>query len=62
MSLVKVKTKFQVTIPADLRDRMHLKEGDMLEAVIEGDVIVLKPMVVLNRETLVPSKVTTSST
>jgi len=52
MSLVKVKTKFQVTIPAELRDRIHLKEGDMLEAVIEGDVIVLKPMVVLNRESL----------
>ena len=52
MSLVKVKTKFQVTIPAELRDRIHLKEGDFLEADIKDDVIVLKPMVVLNRETL----------
>ena len=62
MSLVKVKTKFQVTIPADLRDRMHLKEGDMLEAVIEDDVIVLKPMVVLNRKSLTPNKTATPST
>lgn len=53
MSLVKVKTKFQVTIPHELRDRMQLKEGDFLEAIVEDNAIVLKPKVVLDREGVV---------
>lgn len=49
MPLVKVKEKFQVTIPTELREALHLAVGDMLEATIEQDKIVLKPKVVLDR-------------
>ena len=49
MSLVMVKDKFQVTIPARLRQELNLKVGDMLEAVVEGDRIVLRPKVVVDR-------------
>ena len=47
--LVKVKEKFQVTIPAELRDALHLAVGDLLEATIEQDTIVLKPKAVVDR-------------
>ncbi len=49
MSLVMVKDKFQVTIPAQLRQELDLKVGDMLEAVIEGGRIVLRPKIVVDR-------------
>lgn len=49
MPLVKVKDKFQITIPAELRQEMHLAVGDLLEATIEGQKIVLKPKAVVDR-------------
>jgi len=48
--LVKVKEKFQITLPAELREALHLAVGDLLEAVIQDNVIVLKPKVVVDRE------------
>ena len=35
MPYVKVKTKGQVTIPAEFRRDLNLNEGDLLEAVVE---------------------------
>ena len=34
MSLVTVKPKFQVTIPAKLRRGINLREGDVMEAIV----------------------------
>ena len=50
MPLVKVKEKFQVTIPTELRETLHLAVGDLLEATIEHDTIVLKPKAVVDRK------------
>src|SRR5205085_4646124 len=50
LPLVKVKEKFQVTLPAELRDALHLTVGDLLEATIQDNVIVLKPKIVVDRE------------
>ena len=50
MPLVKVKEKFQVTIPTELREALHLAVGDLLEATIQDNVIVLKPKIVVDRE------------
>jgi AbrB family looped-hinge helix DNA binding protein len=50
LPLVKVKEKFQITLPAELREVLHLAVGDLLEATIEDNVIVLKPKVVVDRE------------
>ena len=36
MSIIKVKTKGQVTIPAALRTRLGVAVGDLLEAQVEG--------------------------
>src|SRR5215471_11117844 len=49
LPLVKVKEKFQITLPAELREVLHLAVGDLLEATIEDNVIVLKPKVVVDR-------------
>ena len=49
MPLVRVKEKFQVTIPTELREALHLNVGDVLEAAVEHDNIVLKPKAVVDR-------------
>lgn len=49
MSLVTVKPKFQVTIPAKLRREMNLREGDVMEATVMGKGILLRPMEVVDR-------------
>jgi AbrB family looped-hinge helix DNA binding protein len=49
LPLVKVKEKFQVTIPMELREALHLTVGDLLEAAIENETIVLKPKAVVDR-------------
>lgn len=49
MPYVKVKTKGQVTIPAEFRRDLNLKEGDLLEAVVERGGIILKPKTVVDR-------------
>ncbi len=49
MSLVTVKPKFQVTIPAKLRRGINLHEGDIIQATVVGDGILFRPMDVVNR-------------
>ena len=49
MMLVTVKPKFQVTIPAKLRKRMRLKEGDVMEAILVEDGVLLRPKAVVDR-------------
>ena len=49
MMLVTVKPKFQVTIPAKLRKRMRLKEGDVMEASLVEDGVLLRPKAVVDR-------------
>jgi AbrB family looped-hinge helix DNA binding protein len=49
MPYVKIKTKGQVTIPAQFRRDFNLKEGDLLEAVVERGGIVFKPKTVVDR-------------
>jgi AbrB family looped-hinge helix DNA binding protein len=49
MSLVKVRYRFQVTLPQDVRDELALAEGDLLEASVENHAIILKPKVVVDR-------------
>ena len=49
MSLVKVKTKGQVTIPTALRRRAGLSVGDLLEAKMERGKITLTPQSLVDR-------------
>ena len=47
--MVTVKPKFQVTIPAKLRRGLDLREGDVMEATVLGDGILLRPKDVVDR-------------
>jgi len=50
MALVRVKDRFQVTLPTVLRQKAGLVVGDLLEATVRGKTITLTPRVVVNRE------------
>lgn len=52
MPLVKVKERFQVTIPNSLRESIGLEVGDILEATIENERIVLIPKTVVDKATI----------
>ena len=49
MAQVKVKAKNQVTIPSDICKQLNLRVGDLLEAEVHDDHIVLKPQLVVDR-------------
>ncbi len=49
MPLVKIKTKYQVTLPSELRKRVGVQIGDLLEARIERGRITLTPKTVIDR-------------
>ena len=42
MAIIKVKQKFQITLPNDLRKRLRIKEGDYMKIDIQDDSIILK--------------------
>lgn len=50
MALVKVKEKYQVTLPAGVCKKADLTVGDLLEAKVEGKKITLAPKVVVDRK------------
>ncbi|MEK6725932.1 MAG: AbrB/MazE/SpoVT family DNA-binding domain-containing protein [Deltaproteobacteria bacterium] len=43
MSLVKVKKFAQVTIPANIRQKAHIEEGDYMDVRYEGNMILMIP-------------------
>ena len=49
MALVSVKSKFQVVIPQNVRRRIGLRVGDLLEASIERGKITFTPKTVVDR-------------
>ena len=52
MPLVKVKHKFQVTIPTEIREKTQIEEGDILEMTVQGKDIILKPKLIVDRDSL----------
>jgi len=56
MSLVKVKDKYQVTLPAALRAKAGVSIGDVLEAKYQGNKITLTPKSVVDREIAISLK------
>lgn len=43
MSMVKVSPKYQVVIPKQIRDKLGLKPGQMIQMLLYGDRIELIP-------------------
>ena len=50
MPLVKVKDKYQVTLPASVRRKAGVAVGDLLEAKVRGKKITLTPKRLIDRE------------
>ena len=50
VTLVKVKEKYQVTLPASVRRKAGLAVGDLLEAKVQGKKITLTPKSIVDRE------------
>lgn len=50
MPLVKVKEKYQVTLPASVRQKAGLAVGDLLEIEVKGKKITLTPKSIIDRE------------
>jgi AbrB family looped-hinge helix DNA binding protein len=50
VALVKVKEKYQVTLPAEIMKKAEVAVGDLLEATVEGNKITLAPKAILDRE------------
>ena len=48
--MVKVKDKYQVTLPASVRQKAGVAVGDFLEAKVQGKKITLTPKRVIDRE------------
>jgi len=49
MSLVKVKAKYQVTLPNSLRQQVRVDVGDVLEAKVRKGRIILTPKSMVDR-------------
>ncbi len=47
---VKVREKYQVTIPEDVRGKIPLKVGERVEVVARGGEIVIRPIVEIPRD------------
>ena len=57
MSLVQVREKAQITLPSKIRKSLGIKQGDYLEAEVEGNKIVLIPKILVDKaETVILSK------
>jgi AbrB family looped-hinge helix DNA binding protein len=50
MGLVKIRRAAQITLPAEVRQKLKIKEGDYLDAKVIGGAVVLKPVATLDRE------------
>jgi len=50
MALLKILRSSQITLPAELRKRFNLVEGDYLEARVTREGILLKPVSVVDRQ------------
>ncbi len=50
MPYVRVKQKYQVTIPTSVRNEIDIHEGDTLEAKVENGQIVLVPQTISERQ------------
>lgn len=50
MPIVKVRTKYQVTIPEKVRREVGLEIGDYVEVEAQGGKIVIKPKKLVDKE------------
>jgi len=49
MSLIKVKNKYQIVIPEEVRKNLRVQIGDTLEIGEKDGVLILKPVMVIDK-------------
>lgn len=54
MSVIKVRPRRQVTIPKEIFNKLHLEEGDFIEAKAEDERIVLVPKKLVTKTDIIP--------
>ena len=52
MPYTKVKQRFQVTIPAEVRQKIPLEEGDLLEVSVQKGRILMRPKAIVDRDSV----------
>ncbi len=50
MSLSKVTRNFQVTIPANIREALHIRVGALVDFIIQKGQVVLKPKALVDED------------
>ena len=48
--LTEIRGRSQITIPSEIIKKLNLKQGDTLEVEVEGDQIVLRPVVTIPKD------------
>lgn len=46
----KIRSRFQITIPSEIIKKLNLKEGDVLDVEVEGNQIVLRPVIAIPKD------------
>jgi AbrB family looped-hinge helix DNA binding protein len=49
-TLARVQRHFQITIPATVRKKLSLKEGDVVDFEVRGEGILIKPQTTIDRD------------
>ena len=49
MAFAKIGPKYQITIPKEARETIGLNVGDLVEATVSDDVLILRPKAVVDR-------------
>ena len=47
MMLTEIRSRSQITIPSEIIKKLNLKQGDTLDVEVEGDQIVLRPVIAI---------------
>lgn len=48
--LTELRTRSQITIPSEIIKQLNLKQGDTLEVEIEGEQIILRPVIAIPKD------------
>ncbi|MEL7567722.1 MAG: AbrB/MazE/SpoVT family DNA-binding domain-containing protein [Dehalobacterium sp.] len=48
--LTEIRTRSQITIPSEIIKKLNLKQGDTLEIEVDGEQIILRPVVAVPKD------------
>ena len=48
--LTELRTRSQITIPSEIIKQLNLKQGDTLEVEVEGEHIILRPVIAIPKD------------